>query len=75
MLFNHKLLRSMTIPNQIYSVYIADTLVELRSLENSAFAHGRFICSETNYHNILKLATNLARHKRMPLKDYTSIKN
>jgi len=59
--------------NQVYSVYVSDAFVELRSLQNSEIAYGRFICSQSNYHNILEFASNLAKHKNVPLKDYTAI--
>lgn len=58
--------------HQTYSVYISDAFVELRSLENADYAYGRLICRQSNYRNIREFAAKLAKHKKLPFKNFTS---
>lgn len=62
----------MPTQNKIYSVYVSDACIELRSSQTEDSAMGRLICSQTNYRNILKFASNLAKYKKIPLNNYAT---
>lgn len=56
--------------NELYSVYLSDVAVELRVGENLRIEETRFICSQTNYRNILEFAVNLAKYKQLPFQNH-----
>lgn len=55
--------------NELYSVYLSDLGVELRSGKDSDFGKARFVCSQFNYENILEFALDLAKYKQLPFWD------
>lgn len=60
----------MKITTELYSVYLSDIAVELRLGEHYHLEEKRFICSQTNYRNILEFAVNLAKYKQVSFQNY-----
>ncbi|WP_008309527.1 hypothetical protein [Leptolyngbya sp. PCC 6406] len=54
-----------------YSVYVSSLAIELHPCKQSDLARGRLICRQSNYDSILRFASNLAAHHRVPLLNYT----
>jgi len=62
----------MKVANKMYSVYVSNAVVELRSEQTDYYSIGRFICSHSDYKNALDFATNLAKYKRLPMHNHVA---
>lgn len=54
----------------MYSAYLSDLAVELRSGEDVDFGEARLICRQINYRSIFEFAMNLAKYKKLPFHNY-----
>lgn len=55
---------------KMYSVYLSNLAVELRSSEDVDFGEARLICRQINYRSIFEFAMNLAKYKKLPFYNY-----